>query len=67
MLYKFDTIEIKVVSYYSSSMENEKISYGKENDLNLKLLISLSRGLGKLNKETNKNIKIGRASCRERV
>ena len=57
ILYKFDAIDIKVVSYYSRSMENEKISYGKENDLNLKLLISLSRGLGKLNKETNKNIR----------
>lgn len=38
-------------------MENNKITYGKENDLNLKLLISLSRGLLTINRETMKNIK----------
>ena len=38
-------------------MDKIKISYGKENDTNLKLLISLSRGLLSINRETMRNIK----------
>lgn len=38
-------------------METKKISYGKEHDLNLKLLISLSRSLSMVHKETMRNMK----------
>ncbi len=51
------TIEIKGNSYYSSSMNKNRISYGEENDINLKLLISLSRGLSEINRDTMRNIK----------
>lgn len=50
-------IEIIADSYYSKIMENNKFTYGKENDLNLRLLISLSRGLLTINRDTMKNIK----------
>ncbi len=50
-------IEVCGVSYYSSSMNKNRISYGKENDDNLRLLISLSRSLLSINRETMKNIK----------
>lgn len=42
---------------YSGCMERKKISYGKENDLNLKLMISLSRSLSMVHKETMRNMK----------
>lgn len=38
-------------------METKKKSYGKEHDLNLKLLISLSRSLSMVHKETMRNMK----------
>jgi len=54
---KLSTIEIKRNSYYSSVMNKNRISYGEDNDINLKLLISLSRGLSEINRETMRNIK----------
>ncbi|HSL85407.1 MAG TPA: MarR family transcriptional regulator [Bacteroidales bacterium] len=38
-------------------MDKNKISYGNENDTNLKLLISLSRSVSGINRETMRNIK----------
>lgn len=57
LLNKLSAIEIKAVIHYSSSMDKNRISYGKENDTNLKLLISLSRGLSNISRETMRNIK----------
>lgn len=54
---RLSTIEIIGDSYYSRSMKSNRISYGEENDLNLKLLISLSRGLSGINRDTMRNIK----------
>lgn len=52
-----DAIEIGRDFDYSKGMETKKKSYGKEHDLNLKLLISLSRSLSMVHKETMRNMK----------
>ncbi len=41
----------------NKNINKNKISYGKDHDTNLKLLISLSRSLSAINRETMKNIK----------